>query len=131
MRNKSILVLFLLLSNLVYAESFCFSIKNSNRVLMVSADRSYVSYYPINKKINLKPKEREIFDDGGESGKIAFSESYYEIINGEKTGVYTFLTQSGKIDNASYFNFSSKKEIEFERIFGVNSQNPNIFNSCY
>ena len=104
MRNKSILVLFLLLSNLVYAESFCFSIKNSNRVLMVSADRSYVSYYPINKKINLKPKEREIFDDGGESGKI---------------------------DNASYFNFSSKKEIEFERIFGVNSQNPNIFNSCY
>lgn len=92
------LVFFLLLSNGVYAENFCFSIYKSNRVLMVSADRDYLFYYPINKKINLEIKNREIFDDGGESGKVTFSESYYEMIDGKKKGVYTFITQSGKIE---------------------------------
>lgn len=49
MKNKIMLVFFLLLSNDVYAENFCFSIYKSNRVLMVSADRDYLFYYPINK----------------------------------------------------------------------------------
>ena len=125
------LVFFLLLSNDVYAENFCFSIYKSNRVLMVSADRDYLFYYPINKKIKLEIKNREIFDDGGESGKVTFSESYYEMIDGKKKGVYTFITQSGKIESASYLNFSSKKEIDFQRIFGSNYKDPNIVNNCY
>ncbi|MBN6070262.1 hypothetical protein HYE53_03950 [Aggregatibacter actinomycetemcomitans] len=131
MKNKIILVFFLLLSNSVYGEKFCFSIYNSPRVLMVSADRDYLFYYPINKKINLEIKNREIFDDGGESRKITFSESYYEMIDGKKTGVYTFITQSGKIESANYFNFSSKKEIDFQRIFGSDYKDPNIVNNCY
>jgi len=93
---------------------------------MVSADRDYLFYYPINKKINLEIKNREIFDDGGESRKVTFSESYYEIIDGKKKGVYTFITQSGKIESASYLNFSSKKEIDFQRKFGSNYKVPNI-----
>ena len=131
MKNKIMLVFFLLLSNGVYAENFCFSIYKSNRVLMVSAVRDYLFYYPINKKINLEIKNREIFDDGGESGKVTFSESYYEMIDGKKKGVYTFITQSGKIESASYLNFSSKKEIDFQRIFGSNYKDPNIVNNCY
>lgn len=98
---------------------------------MVSADRDYLFYYPINKKINLEIKNREIFDDGGESGKVTFSESYYEMIDEKKKGVYTFITQSGKIESASYLNFSSKKEIDFQRIFGSNYKDPNIVNNCY
>ena len=105
MKNKIMLVFFLLLSNDVYAENFCFSIYKSNRVLMVSADRDYLFYYPINKKINLEIKK--------------------------KKGVYTFITQSGKIESASYLNFSSKKEIDFQRIFGSNYKDPNIVNNCY
>ncbi|MBN6070077.1 hypothetical protein HYE53_02900 [Aggregatibacter actinomycetemcomitans] len=98
---------------------------------MVSADRDYLLYYSINTKINLEIKNREIFDDGGESRKITFSESYYEMIDGKKTGVYTFITQSGKIESANYFNFSSKKEIDFQRIFGSDYKDPNIVNNCY
>ena len=36
------------------------------------------------------------------------------MIDGKKKGVYTFITQSGKIESASYLNFSSKKEIDFQ-----------------
>ena len=53
------------------------------------------------------------------------------MIDGKNKGVYTFITQCGKIESASYLNFSSKKEIDFQRIFGSNYKDPNIVNNCY
>lgn len=99
---------------------------------MISPDRDYLFYYPINKRINLKLKNREIFDDGGESKKVTFSESYYEIINRKKTdGIYTLITQSGKIDEVSYYNQFTKKKVIFNRIFGSNYQDSDISKRCY
>lgn len=131
--NKLLLALFFLFfSRFIYAENFCFSINNSNRILMISADRSYLFYYPINKIINLKLKKIEVFDDGGESNKITFSESYYEIINRKKTGgIYIFMAQSGDINEASYYNSFSKSKIIFKRIFGANYQVRYISEKCY
>ncbi|MDC2826173.1 hypothetical protein PHA51_09055 [Rodentibacter pneumotropicus] len=132
MINKIALILFLFFSKNIYAENFCFSINDSNKILMISPDRDYLFYYPINKRINLKLKNREIFDDGGESKKVTFSESYYEIINRKKTdGIYTLITQSGKIDEVSYYNQFTKKKVIFNRIFGSNYQDSDISKRCY
>ncbi|OOF56763.1 hypothetical protein BKK56_02650 [Rodentibacter genomosp. 2] len=132
MINKIVLVFFYFFSKNIYAENFCFSIDGSNRILMISPDRGYLSYYPINKRISLEFKNREIFDDGGDSNKFTFSESYYEIINGKKTsGIYTLMIQSGKIDEVNYYNSSTKKKMIFNRIFGSNYQVSDISGRCY
>ena len=77
---------------------------------MISSDKEYLFYYTLSNKIDLKLKSIDVFDDGGEIGNVTFSEVYYEILNGRRTGLYSFLTQSGRIEEASYLKFSSNKK---------------------
>lgn len=131
MSIKNLIIIFLLYPSIVFSKNFCFSVSNSKRILMISSDKEYLFYYPLSNKIDLKLKNINVFDDGGESGNVTFSEVYYEILNGRRTGLYNFLTQNGRIEEASYLNFSSNKKIFFERILGSEIKDKKIASECY
>ena len=118
---KKILFLYLALVSCTqsYSKSndyYCFS--NKNTVLLIPSDypnTQYVKYYPYLKNIKISKPIKVIEEDMGDNAKPEIYSTVNEIVNGEISGQYTFMSQGYLLYEVTYKSLKSKKITQFNK----------------
>ena len=118
---KKIILIFFALVVCTSAQSndeyYCL-ISEKKSILLVSSkehDINFVKYYPYLKNIKISRPIKEKNVDMGDNAKPEVYRTMNEIINGEITGYYTFMSQGYLLYDVEYKNLRTKKTTIFNK----------------